>query len=136
MDYGFSLSSLIHAGHEAIRVQISALTPSARTALIERSKFQFGHFYAWLRGNDKAIKAHKLDDLLAQLRLHLYANSGKIKCSGARWGRKQKAWNLVDWSKSTSEIAKMMGVTPVSASVARRKFAPKTVGKWKTRKRV
>jgi hypothetical protein len=49
-------------------------------------------------------------------------------------------WERVDWSQSTLDIAKALGVARSSVAMARRKMAPETIGKnmphrkfdWKT----
>lgn len=125
-----NLSEIIKLAHDAARAAIKAMHPSLRGRLAKMGPHAETHFYSWLRGNDSAIAAPIIDEILAKTGLSFAMYDSSIHC-GIGVGAAH-AWGLVDWQKSNPEISKMIGASSGAVWTARKKFAPETMTNKRT----
>ena len=74
-------AELLTGARQVIRTKITGLTPAARSRIARSGICQQTHFYAWMRGDDRALSLETLDAILADLRWDLIVGcDGEIHC--------------------------------------------------------
>lgn len=112
---------MINSCHDAARKALLDLPDKDRGRLSAIGPWQQTHFYRWLRGDNSALSAELIDQILLAAGLH-FRDEIKITCwhgkGFARTGNFVN-WHLADWDLTNGELGRLYGVTTHTAGKAR-----------------